>query len=253
MIVIPAIDIRGGKCVRLRQGRPEFETVFSDDPVQMAQKWVAEGARFLHVVDLDGAFEKRPVNVSAVKSIVEKAGVPVQVGGGIRNAEHIRMLLDMGAERVILGTEALVHPDRVGEASARHPGRIAVGIDARKGWVAVEGWVKTTRVRAVDLAARFEGAQLSALIFTDILRDGMQSGPNIEAIQAFARATSTPVIASGGVSSLEDIRSLLSLGPDGVTGVITGKALYSNSLNLKEAIRLAGGSSFSPTPPPNAR
>jgi len=237
MIIIPAIDIKGGKCVRLKQGRREEETVFSNDPVQTARHWVDAGAEWLHVVDLDGAFEKRPVSPSIVKRIRESVRVPIQVGGGIRDEDAVSMYMDMGVDRVILGTTALSNPDRVEQATARYPGRIAVGIDAKEGWVAVEGWTRTTRMQATALARRFEGLGLSAVIFTDIHRDGMQTGPNIEATRAFASAISTPVIASGGVSSLEDIRNLLPLEHAGVAGVITGKALYSGSLDLAEAIR----------------
>jgi len=239
MIVIPAIDIRGGKCVRLKQGRREDETVFSDDPVQVAERWAEKGAEILHVVDLDGAFEKRPVNHSTVRRIIEKVNTPIQVGGGIRDAESIQKFLDMGVERVIIGTTALSDPEIVERAAAQYPDRIAVGIDAREGWVAVDGWTQTTRMRAADLAKRFEGLELAAIIFTDILRDGMQTGPNIEATRNFASAVSTPVIASGGVSSLDDIRNLLPLEAVGVVGVITGKALYSNRFDLKDAIQIA--------------
>ncbi|MBW1955899.1 MAG: 1-(5-phosphoribosyl)-5-[(5-phosphoribosylamino)methylideneamino]imidazole-4-carboxamide isomerase [Deltaproteobacteria bacterium] len=238
MIIIPAIDIKGGKCVRLKQGRREEETVFSNDPVQTARHWVDAGAEWLHVVDLDGAFEKCPVSQSIVKRIRESVRVPIQVGGGIRDEDAISMYMDMGVDRVILGTTALSNPDRVEQAMARYPGRIAVGIDAKEGWVAVEGWTRATRIQATALARRFDGLGLSAIIFTDIHRDGMQTGPNIEATRAFASAISTPVIASGGVSSLEDIRNLLSLEHAGVAGVITGKALYSGSLDLAEAIRI---------------
>ncbi len=237
MIIIPAIDIKGGKCVRLKQGRREEETVFSEDPVQTARHWVDAGAEWLHVVDLDGAFEKRPVSQSIVRRIRDSVRIPIQVGGGVRNEDAVSMYMDMGADRVILGTAALSNPGRVEQAAARYPGRIALGIDAREGWVAVEGWTRTTRIQATDLARRFEGLGLSAVIFTDIHRDGMQTGPNVEATHAFASAISTPVIASGGVSSLEDIRNLLPLEHAGVAGVITGKALYSGSLDLAEAIR----------------
>ncbi len=240
MIVIPAIDIKGGRCVRLKQGRREDETVFSDDPVRMAREWVEKGARFLHVVDLDGAFEKRPVHHVLIQRMVQHVPVPVQVGGGIRDAQGVRLYLDMGVERVILGTRALSDPAFVEEVAARYPGRIAVGIDAKAGRVAVEGWTQTTRMQAVDLAKRFDSMGIGAIIFTDIHRDGMQTGPNIAETRRLAAAVSTPVIASGGVSCLDDIRNLLSLEEVGVQGVITGKALYSKSLDLSEAIRIAG-------------
>jgi phosphoribosylformimino-5-aminoimidazole carboxamide ribotide isomerase len=241
MIVIPAVDIKNGRCVRLSQGRMDAETVFSDDPAAMAAKWEAAGARMLHVIDLDGAVEKAPRNRQAIERILHRVTVPVQLGGGIRSEDTIQFYLDLGVDRVILGTGALQQPQMVAEACRRHPGRIVVGIDARNGFVAIEGWTETTPVRAVDLATRFEDCGVAAINFTDIHRDGMQTGPNIEETRRMAEAVNIPVIASGGVSTIEDIRSLLPLEAIGVAGVITGRALYSGSLDLSEAIRVAEG------------
>ena len=239
MQIIPAIDVKAGRCVRLLQGRKEDETVFSDDPAATARRWVSEGAELLHVIDLDGAFEKRPCNLDSIRTIVAAVPIPVQVGGGIRQAATIEKYFDIGVGRVILGTEAIRNPRLVEDACRAFPGRIVVGIDSRGGKVAIEGWVETTAVTAVELARRFEDCGVAAINFTDIQRDGMQSGPNLEETRRLAEVVSIPVVASGGVSGLEDIRNLLALEPFGVTGVITGKALYTGSLNLREAILLA--------------
>lgn len=239
MIVIPAVDIKNGKCVRLLQGRMEDETIFSDDPAAMAQKWANSGAELIHVVDLDGAFEKSPRNIDAVKKILDSVDVPIQVGGGIRNLQTIQVFMDLGVERVIIGTEAIRNPAFVKQAAKAFAGRIVVGIDARDGHVAVEGWTETTRVKAVDLARRFEDCGLAAINFTDIQRDGMQTGPNIEQTRRLAESISIPVVASGGVACLDDIKSLLPLEAVGVVGVITGKALYSGTLDFKAALEVA--------------
>ena len=239
MEIIPAVDIKAGRCVRLLQGRKDSETVFSDDPAAMADRWASDGARLIHVVDLDGAFEKRPRNVQAIKDIVGKIGVPIQLGGGIRTMEAIDMYLDVGVARVILGTEAVENPDLVRAACSRYPGRIVVGIDARDGMVATQGWTETTKRRAVDVAKSFEGYGVAAVVFTDIRRDGMQRGVNIEATKQLAEAVSISVIASGGVSTLDDIEQLLPLEASGVEGVITGRALYTGALDLKRAIDIA--------------
>ena len=241
MIVIPAIDIKGGRCVRLLQGRMDAETVFSDDPAAMARQWANQGAEMIHVVDLDGALEKTPKNLDAIRSILDSVQVPVQVGGGIRTAENIRAFLDLGVYRVVIGTEAIRNPELVTEACKNFPDRIVVGIDARDGWAAIEGWTETTRIRAVDLARQFEDSGVAAVNFTDIHRDGMQTGPNIEETRRMAEAVSIPVVASGGVSTLADIHNLLPLESVGVVGVITGKALYSGTLDLQEAIAAARG------------
>ncbi|MFP4000145.1 MAG: 1-(5-phosphoribosyl)-5-[(5-phosphoribosylamino)methylideneamino]imidazole-4-carboxamide isomerase [Desulfobacterales bacterium] len=241
MIVIPAIDIKGGRCVRLLQGEMDRETVFSDDPAAMAKRWTDQGAELIHVVDLDGAVKKAPRNLDAIERIVKQvAPVPVQVGGGIRDIETIKMYLDLGAGKVVIGSAAIYDPEMVKNACAKFPGRIVVGIDARNGRVAIEGWTKTTETQAAKLGKQFEDAGVAAINFTDIERDGMQTGPNIEAIRDFARAVNIPVVASGGVSCLEDIRRLSALEPDGVTGIITGRALYEGGLDLRSAIELLG-------------
>jgi phosphoribosylformimino-5-aminoimidazole carboxamide ribotide isomerase len=239
MLIIPAVDIKGGRCVRLLQGRKDSETVFSNDPSSMASRWEAEGAELLHVVDLDGAFEKGPQNVEAIKRIVKEVSIPVQLGGGIRTMDTIAMYLDAGIARVIVGTEAVRNPDLVENASRRYPGRIVVGIDARDGMVAVEGWTETTKRGAVEVARGFEGYGLAAIVFTDIQRDGMQTGPSIEQTKRLAASVDIPVIASGGVSSMDDIEALLPLEDVGVQGIITGRALYAGTLKLRQALALA--------------
>jgi len=238
MIVIPAIDIKNGKCVRLQQGRMDRETVFGEDPAAMARRWEVDGAEMIHVVDLDGAIEKKPRNLVSIKRILDAVKIPIQVGGGIRDIATIEMYLSVGIRRIIIGTEAIRNPALVQAACRKYPGRIVVGIDARKGLVAIEGWIETTQTRAVDLARRFEQSGVVAINFTDIHRDGMQTGPNLEATRELAESVSIPVVASGGVSTLKDIRNLIPLEPFGVIGVITGKALYAGTLNLKEAIAL---------------
>jgi len=239
MIVIPAVDIKNGKCVRLVQGRKEDETVFSDDPAAMARKWAREGAELIHVIDLDGAFEKSPQNLDAIKNILQAVDIPIQLGGGIRNEHTARRFLEMGVARVIIGTEAIHHPDFVERISKLYPGRIVVGIDAREGLVAIEGWTETTGIKAVDLAKRFENCGLAAINFTDIHRDGMQTGPNIEETRRLAEAVEIPVVASGGVATIQDIYNLLPLETSGVVGVITGKALYSGTLDFRQALKAA--------------
>jgi phosphoribosylformimino-5-aminoimidazole carboxamide ribotide isomerase len=238
MIIIPAVDIKGGRCVRLLQGRKDAETVYSDDPVQMAKKWESQGARLIHVIDLDGAFQQHPQNTDAIKKTVEQLDIPVQVGGGIRNERTIRQYIEIGVERVIIGTEAINNPKLVKKACKAFPQQIVVAIDARRGMVAIEGWTQTTPMKAIDLAKRFEDCGVAAINFTDIDRDGMQTGPNIEETRRIAEAISIPVIASGGVSTIDDIKNLLPLNAMGITGIIIGKALYSGSLDLKNAIAL---------------
>ena len=241
MLIIPAVDIKGGRCVRLLQGLKDSETVFSDDPSAMAARWEKEGAEFLHVVDLDGAFERSPQNVEAIRQIVDRVRIPIQLGGGIRTVQAIDMYLDMGVSRVILGTEAIENPALVHNACRNYPGRIVVGIDARDGMVAVDGWTETTRRKTIDVAKEFEGCGLAAIVFTDIQRDGMQTGPSIAQTKEVAESVSIPVIASGGVSNIDDIRALLPLEDVGVQGVITGRALYSGSLDLRQATEIARG------------
>ena len=242
MIIIPAVDIKAGRCVRLLQGRKDAETVYSDDPVQMAKKWESQGAELIHVIDLDGAFEQHPQNTDTIKKAVGQLNIPVQVGGGIRNQTTIRQYIEIGVDRVIIGTEAINNPKLVEKACKAFPGQIVVAIDARRGMVAIEGWTQTTPIKAVDLAKRFENCGVAAINFTDIERDGMQSGPNIEETRRIAEAVSIPVIASGGVSKIDDIKNLLPLNPLGITGIIIGKALYSGKLDLKDAIALTKNS-----------
>ena len=217
----------------------DAETVFSDDPAEMAKRWEEEGAELIHVVDLDGAVEKSPKNTDSIQKIVEIIDVPIQVGGGIRNEKTIRMYLDLGVKRIIIGTEAIKNPKLVKDYCKAFPNKIVVGIDVRDGLVAIEGWTKTTQIKAADLAKRFEDCGVAAINFTDIHRDGMQTGPNIMATKLFAESVSIPVVASGGVSTIEDIKNLMPLEEVGVVGVITGRALYSGTLNLKEAIKAA--------------
>lgn len=238
MDVIPAVDIKNGKCVRLFQGRMDSETVFSDDPAAMAKRWEDEGAEFIHIVDLDGAIEKSPQNLGSIRKIINSVDAHIQVGGGIRNERTIRMFLEIGVKRVIIGTEAIRNPKLVKDACKEFPGQIVVGIDARNGWVAIEGWTKTTQIKAVDLAIQFEDSGVAAINFTDIHRDGMQTGPNIEETRRLAEAVNIPVVASGGISSIEDIQNLMPLETVGVVGVIIGRALYSGRLKLKEAIEV---------------
>jgi phosphoribosylformimino-5-aminoimidazole carboxamide ribotide isomerase len=239
MIIIPAVDIKAGRCVRLLQGREDSETVFSDDPSAMALRWEAEGAERLHIVDLDGAFAKGPQNMGAIRQIIEKIQVPLQLGGGIRNMETIALYLDLGISRVIIGTEAIKNPQLVKEACHAFPARIMVGIDARNGMVAIEGWTQTTEKLAIEVAKQLEGYGVAGIVFTDIHKDGMQTGPNIEETKRLAEAVSVPVIASGGVSNVRDIEALAKLEPLGVEGVITGRALYENTLTMAEALSVS--------------
>ena len=239
MIIIPAVDIKNGKCVRLLQGRMNDDTVYSDDPAAMAVKWERLGAQIIHVIDLDGAFSKSPQNVAAISEIAQSVKVPIQLGGGIRNEQTVAMYLKMGIRRVIIGTEAIKRPEFVKQICKTYPDQIIVGIDARNGKVAIDGWTQTTHVEAVDLARAFQDCGVTAINFTDIQRDGMQTGPNLEATRQLAEAISIPVVASGGVSCIQDIRDLLALEKFGVIGVIVGKALYSGELNLKNALKLA--------------
>jgi phosphoribosylformimino-5-aminoimidazole carboxamide ribotide isomerase len=239
MLIIPAIDLKEGKCVRLERGVMSTATIYSDDPAATARRWEAEGAKLLHVVDLDGAFAKKPKNYDAVGAIVDAVNVPVQVGGGVRTIETLSAYLELGVERVVMGTAAHKDSDILVAACEKFPGKVVLGIDSRKGRVAVEGWSQTTGMESGELAAKFENLMLAAIVYTDISKDGMQTGPNIEATRQLARAVSIPVIASGGVGNLAHIQALLSLEQDGVVGVIVGRALYTGSLDLKEAIALA--------------
>jgi phosphoribosylformimino-5-aminoimidazole carboxamide ribotide isomerase len=241
VILFPAIDLKGGQCVRLLRGEMSQATVFSDDPAAQARRFVAAGCRHLHVVDLDGAFAGKPMNAAAVAAIVTAAGVPVQLGGGIRNRATIDAWLACGVARVILGTVALTDPGLVRDACRAYPGRIVVGIDARHGRVAVEGWAKASARDALDLALSFEDAGVAAIVHTDIERDGALAGVNVEATAALARRLSTPVIASGGVATLDDLRVLKAHEADGISGVICGRALYDGRIDLKAALALVEG------------
>ncbi|MGC8493244.1 MAG: 1-(5-phosphoribosyl)-5-[(5-phosphoribosylamino)methylideneamino]imidazole-4-carboxamide isomerase [Syntrophobacteraceae bacterium] len=239
MIIFPAIDLKEGQCVRLMQGDMERATVYGKDPVAMARHWEKEGAEWLHLVDLDGAFAKKPVNDAVVLEIARSVSIPVEVGGGVRTLDTIDRYISGGVARVILGTAALREPETVEKACTRYPDKIALGLDARDGKVAVEGWKESTPTDAVDLVMRFKGLKLAAVIYTDIHRDGMQTGVNIEATRRLMETTGMPVIASGGVSNLHDIEALLDLQTLGLLGVITGRAIYEGTLDIKEAIALA--------------
>jgi phosphoribosylformimino-5-aminoimidazole carboxamide ribotide isomerase len=238
--LIPAIDLLGGRCVRLAQGRYEEATVYGDDPGAVAARFASYPLRRLHVVDLDGARAGAPANGTALRAILAAAkDVPVQVGGGMRTLAHLEERLALGVGRAVLGTAALRDPSLVREAARRHPGRIAVGIDAREGRVAVQGWLESSDVAAVDLARRFEDAGVAAIVYTDIARDGMGTGPNLEQTAALAAAVSIPVIASGGVGSEDDVRRSCALAERGVAGLIVGRALYTGALDLGRALEIA--------------
>lgn len=241
MLIIPAIDLKDGHCVRLKQGVMEDSTVFSEDPAATAQHWLAQGARRLHLVDLNGAFAGKPKNESAVRSIVEAVGadVPVQLGGGIRDLETIERYLDLGVTYIIVGTAAVKVPGFLHEACDAFPGHIMVGLDAKGGKVAVNGWSKLTGHEVCDLAKRFEDYGVEAIIYTDIGRDGMLTGVNIEATVDLARPLHVPVIASGGITNLDDVRRLCAVQGEGITGAITGRAIYEGTLDFKAAQALA--------------
>jgi len=244
MIVIPAVDIKGGRCVRLKQGRMSEETVYSDDPVQAAVTWCSKGAERIHLVDLDGAVGGKRVNGEVISEIARSVPVPVELGGGMRNLASVEFYLEAGVEWVILGTAACKDPNLVKEACRKFPGHVMLAIDARGGRVAVEGWTEDTERSAVEVARAFDSQGIAAVIYTDIQRDGMSVGPNVRATGELARALKTPVIASGGISGLEDIRKVMTLSGQGVMGVITGRALYEGTLDLVEAIRVSKESKF---------
>jgi phosphoribosylformimino-5-aminoimidazole carboxamide ribotide isomerase len=239
LMIIPAIDVKEGRCVRLRQGRMSEETIFSDFPEEMARRWVDQGAERLHIVDLDGAVQGKPFNRETIRRVVQAVPVPVELGGGVRNMDTLKAYFDLGILYLILGTAAHKDPDFVAQACGAFPDRIILGIDAREDRVAVEGWTEEVRWTPVALAKHYEKAGISAVIYTDIQRDGMRTGPNVEATRELARSVRVPVIASGGISQLSDVMRLLPLSDEGVTGMITGRALYDGSLDLSEAIRLA--------------
>lgn len=249
MDVIPAIDLLEGRCVRLYQGDYARSQVFNDNPSDVAKQWVERGASLLHVVDLDGAKTGRVVNLSAISAIVQKVSVPVQVGGGLRDRTSIAQLLDLGVQRVILGTIAVEQPTLVAQLCQEFPQQIVVGIDARNGRVATRGWLETSQVMATELATQMQNLGTAAIIYTDIHRDGTLQGPNLEALRELAAAVSIPVIASGGVSSVTDLLSLLALEPLGVTGVIVGRALYTGDISLKEALQAIGPGRLQDVPP----
>ncbi len=236
--IIPAVDVKNGKCVRLIQGKADQETVYSDDPVAMAGHWDEEGAKLIHVVDLDGAFDGIPKNADLIKNIIYNSSVDIQVGGGIRTLEAIETYVNAGAYRVILGTIAQSDPKFVEQACKQFPGKITVGIDARDGFVAVKGWLEVSTQKATDLVRQMEPLGVAEFIFTDISRDGMLQGPNLNSVREFADSTKLPVIASGGVGSLKDISDLLALESHGVSGIITGKALYDKSISFRDARKL---------------
>ncbi len=238
MIFFPAIDLKDGNCVRLYQGDMDQATVFSDDPAAQARAFQDAGCEWVHLVDLNGAFEGKPVNAAAVTGILAALDIPVQLGGGIRNMATIDDWLARGVRRVILGTVALTDPDLVKAACKAHPGRVAVGIDARDGLVAVEGWAEVSELTALELAKRFEDAGVAAIIFTDIGRDGVMQGPNLQATLDLARAVSIPVIASGGVSSMADLEDLKAQGGGLLEGVISGRAVYDGKIDLPAAVKL---------------
>ncbi len=235
--LIPAIDLKGGHCVRLKQGRMDDATDYGDDPAAMALQWQSQGATRLHVVDLDGAFAGKPANRTAIQSICESLSIPVQLGGGLRDLAMIEGMLDLGIDRVILGSAAVSNPALVTEACQAFPGQICVGIDAKGGMVAVHGWDDVTDVSAVDLARKFEDAGVSAIIYTDIARDGMMTGPNIEETVNLASAISIPVIVSGGVSKMEDVRACAQHVESGICAAITGRAIYEGSIDFAAAMR----------------
>lgn len=247
MEVIPAIDILGRNCVRLYQGDYQQAQIYNSDPVVVAQEWVNKGATILHLVDLDGAKEGKPVNLDVIKAIIAAVDVPVQVGGGLRNRESLQALFDLGVARAIVGTIAVEKPEEVKKWCTQFPGKVIIGIDAREGKVATRGWLETSQVSAIALAQEF--TDTAAIIYTDIQRDGTLTGPNLNALRELAQAVDVPVIASGGVSSLTDLLSLLSLESLGVAGVILGKALYTGAVDLTEAIRAIGQGRWQDVPP----
>lgn len=239
MILYPAIDIKDGKVVRLKQGRFDDVTVYSEDPLETAHKWVAMGAQWLHVVDLNGALEGKPVNTSVIETIMQGVNIPVQIGGGIRGRDIAEIYLTLGAGRIVIGTMALEDPDLIRVLSDEFPERVAVAIDAKEGHVAVHGWQETGKRKAIDLAKKMKDKGADCIIYTDISRDGMLSGPNFDAIQEMAQKSPIPVIASGGVSSLKDIERLKEMEAYGVVGAVLGRSLYEGTIDLAEAIRIA--------------
>lgn len=240
MLLIPAIDLKDGKCVRLRQGRMEDETVFSDDPVAVAARWVEAGARRLHLVDLNGAFEGKPVNRDVVNAIAAAfPELPIQIGGGIRDEETVQSYLDAGVTYVIIGTKAVSAPHFINDLCLEFPGHIIVGLDAKDGKVAIDGWSKLSKHDVIDMAKHFEEDGVSAIIYTDIGRDGMMTGVNVEATVKLAQSVNIPIIASGGITNLDDVRALCAVADEGISGAITGRAIYEGTLDFAEGQRLA--------------
>ncbi len=240
MLLIPAIDLKDGKCVRLRQGRMEDETIFSDDPVAMAGRWVEAGARRLHLVDLNGAFAGSPVNREVIGAICAAyPDIPIQVGGGIRDEETVAAYLEMGVQYVIIGTKAVSTPHFINDLCLEFPGHVIVGLDAKEGKVAVDGWSKLSRHDVIDMARHFENDGVSAIVYTDIGRDGMMTGVNVESTVRLARSVNVPIIASGGITNLDDIRALCAVAEEGIVGAITGRAIYEGSLDFVEGQQLA--------------
>ena len=240
MLLIPAIDLKDGKCVRLRQGRMDDDTVFSDNPVEVAGRWVEAGARRIHLVDLDGAFAGKPRNAEIIHQIVEAyPDVPVQIGGGIRDEDTIQAYLEAGVKYVIIGTKAVSEPHFVRDVAVEFPGHIIVGLDAKDGKVAIDGWSKLSHHDVIDMAQKFEEHGVEAIIYTDIARDGMMQGVNVEATAKLARAINIPVIASGGITNMDDINALGAVAEDGIMGAITGRAIYEGTLDFAAAEKIA--------------
>jgi len=240
MLIIPAIDLKDGKCVRLRQGRMEDETVFSDDPVAVAGQWVEQGARRLHIVDLNGAFAGQPVNAGVVHKIADAfPDLPIQIGGGIRDEDTIQAYLEAGVEYVIIGTKAVSQPHFINDICVEFPGHIIVGLDAKDGKVAIDGWSKLSKHDVIDMAQHFEDDGVSAIVYTDIGRDGMMTGVNVESTVKLAQAVNIPIIASGGITNIEDVKALCAVQDEGITGAITGRAIYEGTLDFAEAQKLS--------------
>ena len=241
MLIIPAIDLKDGKCVRLKQGRMDESTIFSENPAEMSRQWVDQGARRLHLVDLDGAFAGKPVNDIAIKSIVSElgGGIPIQLGGGIRNLDTVESFLNSGVDSIIIGTAAVTNPEFLQEACLAFPGQIIVGLDAKDGDVAINGWAELTGYNVIDLAKKFEDYGAESIIYTDIGRDGMLGGVNIDATVKLSESLIIPVVASGGVSNLKDIEDLCEVSNTGIRGVITGRAIYEGTLDFSAAQELA--------------
>ena len=237
MEIWPAIDLRGGKCVRLRQGDYAQETVFGDDPAAMAQKWAGHGGKHLHLVDLDAAKDGSSTNLASVRAIVEAVSVPCELGGGVRSREKIAELLGIGLARLVVGTRALKEPDWFRQVCRMFPNRLVLGIDARGGMVATDGWLETSETSAIELARQFEGEPIAAIVYTDIATDGMMAGPNVEAMAQMQRSVDLPVVASGGVTTVDDVRRLAAAG---MAGCIIGRALYEGTVHLEEALQVAG-------------